>query len=514
MTDDTRLATRVREELERMPSPPHDLGEVSRRARRLHLRRRVTTGMIGLLALVGIAVPLLLLLPLGQPKPHHHHPAAPSNAVSGHGLSIELPDGWDGRVYYNSDGGVRVLQFANFPMVPVPPQGPEDDIASRSRTDLGSGQVVVVLTEYLDCECGDYAHAELPISLHPEAGAGIEGADPSHAFARLTFENGGRSFDLWADFGSDPAPTGLVDEVNGALATLHVEPAVVPAERGWLEHLDLEDQASIQTPQGWFFNEDPVPALLEPRVIFAASTARILPGGECAPDNATNDLPSDGALLWVVEYTNVGTGTGGGQRRPYEFPPRSGPLQLGPVEGPFECIGVRTHLVLFRDNARYFQVHVMFGPQAPDSLRSEVQQSLDSFRAESRGGSTPTELCASSVEGAWRFCPEAAWVYGAASKAGFVFNGDTGTALVFAGRGAEFYLWATAQTNVDSPSRYRQVDSVDGIEILSDGVRLTWIAQNARVWVQAGPHDNSQLPSGQPLADLVHTTLEVPLVPG
>jgi hypothetical protein len=513
MTDDTKLAARLREELEHLPAPAEDLGEVGHRAGRLRLRRRVATGVIGLLAVAGIAIPLLLLLPLGQPKSHHPQPGTTTNAVSGQGLSIDLPDGWDGRVYYNPDGGVRVLQFANFPMVPVPPAGPEDDMASRSRSDMGAGQVVVVLTDYVDCPCGQYEHADLPISLHPEAGAGVEGADPDHAFARRTFTSGGRSFDLWADFGSDPAPAALVDDVNGALATLEIEATVLAGdEPGWVEHRDLQDEVSIQTPQDWFLNEDPVPALLEPRVIFAASTARILQGGECAPDNATRDLPSDGALFWVVEYTNVGTGTGGGQRAPYEFPPRSGPVQLGPVEGPFECIGVQTHLVLFRDNGRYFQVHVMFGPDAPDSLRADVRHSLDSFVAQPTGGSTPVQLCASTADNAWTFCPEAAWIYAAANQAGFAFNGDTGTALVFAGRGAEFSLWTTHEEDVDTT--YRPLESVDGTEILSDGTRLTWMAQGTRAWVQAGPHSDSQLPSGTALTDLVRATIEVALVSG
>jgi hypothetical protein len=254
----------------------------------------------------------------------------------------------------------------------VPPEGPEDDVASRSRGDMGPGQVVVVLTEYLDCPCGDFEQAELPISLHPEAGAGIEGADPSHAFARRTFTSGGRSFDLWADFGSDPAPAALVDEVNGALATLQIEPTVMASARsGWVEHRDLQNQVSVETPQDWAFNEDPVPALLEPRVLFAAGTASIPQGGDCAPDEAVRRLPADGALFWIQEYATP--------HNPSDFPPRPGTFDLGPEGGPFECLGVSAHVILFTEQDRYFQVYVTFGPGAPQSVRQDVLDSLDSL---------------------------------------------------------------------------------------------------------------------------------------
>jgi hypothetical protein len=287
----------------------------------------------------------------------------------------------------------------------------------------------------------------------------------------------------------------------------HPRPA--SSASAWMEHDDARDQVSIQTPPDWFFNDDPVPALLDPRVLFAASTAPIQSGGECAPDNATGNLPADGALLWVVEYTSVGTGTEGPQRAPYEFPPRDGSFQLGPLQGPFECIGVRTHLVLFRDGGRYFQVHVMLGPDASSALEADVLRSLDSFQAQSTGGPSPSDLCAT---GPWTYCPEAAWLYGAATDAGFVANGDTGSALVFAGRGAEFYLWSTHEQEVDNS--YRPVNTVDGVDVLSDGTRLTWLTQGARVWVEPGPHVDSQSPSGQALADLVQATVDSPLVNG
>ncbi len=50
---------------------------------------------------------------------------------------------------------------------------------------------------------------------------------------------------------------------------------------------------------------------------------------------------ADGALFQVIEYDSTSS--------PYEFPPRRAPLGLGPLGGPYECWGVKTHLLLFGD---------------------------------------------------------------------------------------------------------------------------------------------------------------------
>jgi hypothetical protein len=239
---------------------------------------------------------------------------------------------------------------------------------------MAPGDVVVVLRDVtLDCPCSGFPSTDLPLTLDPSTCAcDMEGVDPEHAFARLTFTNGGRALDLFADFGSDPAPSALVDEVNGALATLHIEPTVVPSDRsGWVEHRDPQDQVSLETPQDWAFNEDPVPALLEPRVLFATGTGPIPQGGDCAPDQAIARLSADGALFWIQEYATP--------HNPSDFPPRPGTFDLGSEGGPFECLGVRAHVILFTEQDRYLQAYVTFGPDAPQSLRQDVLDSLDSL---------------------------------------------------------------------------------------------------------------------------------------
>jgi hypothetical protein len=67
---------------------------------------------------------------------------------------------------------------------------------------------------------------------------------------------------------------------------------------------------------------------------------------------------------------------------------------------------VKTHLILFEDGGRYFQAHVVFGPDAPASLRDEVLRSLDSFHVDPLPASEQrTALCSAAQ---WTTCPEAA----------------------------------------------------------------------------------------------------------
>src|SRR5205807_7234068 len=104
-------------------------------------------------------------------------------------------------------------------------------------------------------------------------GESIETVRAGHDFARKTFRFGGRWFDLGVDFGSSPAPVTLIDEVNRVLSTLQITPIEWPGVfQGWTTHIDLADRVSIDTPDSWTFNEDPVPGLLSPRILFGVGS--------------------------------------------------------------------------------------------------------------------------------------------------------------------------------------------------------------------------------------------------
>jgi hypothetical protein len=146
-----------------------------------------------------------------------------------------------------------------------------------------------------------------------------------------------------------------------------------PPPPGWVVHTDAAG-ISINTPADWTFNADPVPTLLEPAMLFAVGTGAVPTGGDCAPGPAIDALQQDGALFVVQEYGSVDV--------PHDFPPRPDRFDLGPSMGPFECFGVKAHVILFRDGGRFFQVFAMFGADASATLRQEVRQSLDSLHVD------------------------------------------------------------------------------------------------------------------------------------
>src|SRR5204862_7242773 len=119
-----------------------------------------------------------------------------------------------------------------------------------------------------------------------------EGSERGHDYGRGHVVIGGRWLDVLADFGSTPAPSGVVAEVNHVLSTFSVLPARLPGTfQGWVTHVDLEDGVSMDTPETWGFHTDPVPALIEPPIVFATGTETPIPqGGDCGPDNALKNL--------------------------------------------------------------------------------------------------------------------------------------------------------------------------------------------------------------------------------
>jgi hypothetical protein len=96
-------------------------------------------------------------------------------------------------------------------------------------------------------------------------------------------------------------------------------------------------------------------------------------GGDCAPTRALADLPKDGMFLWLFEYVGLA------QRDPKDFVRRTEHFDLGQLQGPFDCIGRKTYLILFREHKRFFQIHAVLGAKAPASLRKQVLASLDSL---------------------------------------------------------------------------------------------------------------------------------------
>jgi hypothetical protein len=292
-------------------------------------------------------------------------------------------------------------------------------------------------------------------------------------------------------------------------------PGALPAPRsGWVWHRDPANRVAIQTPAAWHVSADSSFGLVQPVGLLTVVTGPLPAGGGGAgaggggcPAFPVKALPHDGALFWLIEYAGT---VGGESFNPYEFPPFSDHLELGPRVTP-ECIGEPSHHVLFQQAGRYFQVDVLFGPAAPRSLRAAVVASLESLRADPSAVSL-----AQQCQRQWVFCPEAVWVFQVLDRAGLFHWGNTGTAIQAGPQdpkldpGRKFDLWTTRGGPLPPPG-FHQAAVVDGIAVYSDGTRLLWRVQGLNVWVRA-EQQRSALPRGAMLTKLVRASRAVRFV--
>lgn len=253
-----------------------------------------------------------------------------------------------------------------------------------------------------------------------------------------------------------------------------------PPPRGWARHRDGAGDY-IDTPAAWHISSRA--ALAEPVVRWVIGTGPVRSDGGCAPTAALRQLPAAGALFQVIDY-------GGSVGDPYIFPPRHGRLALGPVGGPYECWGVKTHLMLFQDGGRYFQVQTVFGAKAPASLRAEVTQSLNTLHiAPLPAGEQPAALCRA---GQWTYCPQATWVNQVLSTAHVLNLGNQGTRAIFGETGQRsFALWTTTRRGSLPGNRCR---TVVGTKVCRAGNRLVWSVHGLWLWLESALSPSSTPP--------------------
>lgn len=142
--------------------------------------------------------------------------------LSGHGISIDLPDGWDG-VIAGRAGDIATLHAANFPLPPG-----DGEFASLAVAALPASGVLLVLTEYEQGVGGRglFEPDGLPIPVPDRAFR-------TRAFTRLQRGRYGvqrfctvraRPFGLYAVVGTEPDPRVLVKEANAVLASVVIDP--------------------------------------------------------------------------------------------------------------------------------------------------------------------------------------------------------------------------------------------------------------------------------------------------
>ena len=140
--------------------------------------------------------------------------------LSRYGISVELPDGWEGRIY-RRDEGDRTLHAANFPL-------PSEDghFGPTARPSLGAPGVFIALTEYGRDAAGTALFAARGVprlrGVVPDP-RGLLRTLPGQAGVQRFFTAAGRAFCVYVVVGKRPSPERLVGRADAVLRTLLIE---------------------------------------------------------------------------------------------------------------------------------------------------------------------------------------------------------------------------------------------------------------------------------------------------
>jgi hypothetical protein len=301
-------------------------------------------------------------------------PPTTTDAVDDFGIRMNLPDAWRG-ILFSWSASEPILHVATVPITDLYD-------GSSAREQLGPDDLFLVLSENL-ASAVHYEPVVLPISIRvDDACPTCEILDngtsppPDHSLYYRSFAVSDRQFDLFLEFGTATPTDEQLARVNDVLATLQIAPPESPPPAESREEVP-EAPVSVDLPSGWIEKGDPVPGPSAPRVVAAYGTWDLPTGGVCGPEPALQDLPPDGALVWIVEYANPGYA---GDFIPL-LPQFSIDLQTPPAR--WECAAAApSRMYLFQIGGRFFEVHLALGPGAADETIRQAQDLIKSVRAE------------------------------------------------------------------------------------------------------------------------------------
>lgn len=162
--------------------------------------------------------------------------------IDAHGLAVEVPSGWEGRIFRRLEAGGAGVQAADVPG-PSAPAGertfpllqvasialPLDaaDYGSDITPDLGANDALIILKEFdpVDATQPLFERVGMPTSL------GVDDFSPATLQRRLEgqaghqtfFHDGARAFCLYVVLGDDARRAEVLQRVNEVLATIRVE---------------------------------------------------------------------------------------------------------------------------------------------------------------------------------------------------------------------------------------------------------------------------------------------------
>lgn len=162
--------------------------------------------------------------------------------INAHGLAMEIPPGWEGRIFRRQQAGEAraaevpgkpapageaTLPLAHLATVPLPVDAA--DYGSDVVGTLGTGDVFMVLKEFSAAEAGQslFARPGLPRALDPEAfdPNTLQRSLAGQAGQQIFFNEGGRAFCLYVVIGDWRRRHEVVPAINAALANLTIEPS-------------------------------------------------------------------------------------------------------------------------------------------------------------------------------------------------------------------------------------------------------------------------------------------------
>ena len=145
--------------------------------------------------------------------------------LSAHGITLDLPRGWDGAITRRAGAGALPVVHAS--SMPLPPG--RADAGGGVVQHLGWGEVFLGLLEHDPSCTGTPLFAadgpSLPLSPEGFAPGALQGMKPVQSGAQQFFCRSGRAFCLCVVVGEHARRHRLVPAVDRVLATLAVEPA-------------------------------------------------------------------------------------------------------------------------------------------------------------------------------------------------------------------------------------------------------------------------------------------------
>jgi hypothetical protein len=191
------------------------------------------------------------------------------------------------------------------------------------------------------------------------------------------FRDAGRGFHVLAVLGRD-APPQRRQEVEALLDSLRFEPGPAGVRLDPDRAVRFEDRAAglawVMPVPPWRRYERGLTSTQGERLALGTfDVPPAPPDGNCTPRAAIDAMPSDGAFIFLWEYVDITTPA------LEDFPPRAGPMTLGP-EIAYECMG-ESRMVAWQDRGRAFQAHVYFGPRATAGVRRDALSILNSIQA-------------------------------------------------------------------------------------------------------------------------------------